>query len=261
LELARGDLAVCEVANTTELAAELARLAPSEILLPEDADTSLIADDAPLTLRPTWHFDRVSARRRLQDFFHVAALDGFGCADRPHAVAAAGALIEYIEATQHNACAHITGMRSYAIDDTLILDAATRRHLEIDHNARGETRGSLIGLLDHCASAMGARMLPRWLAEPLRDFERLRHRHHAVGVLTNADNNSVRSQLRAVADIERIATRIALGTARPRDLTGLRNTLLALPQLKALLAPLDAPLLAQLDASLDPQTDTCELLQ
>src|SRR5699024_9959080 len=140
LELARGDLAVCEVANETELAAELARLAPSEILLSEDADPGLVGANAPLTPRPAWHFDRVSARRRLQQFFHVAALDAFGCANQPHAVAAAGALIEYIEATQHNACAHIAAMRSYAIDDTLILDAATRRHLEIEHNASGETR-------------------------------------------------------------------------------------------------------------------------
>lgn len=261
LELARGELAVCEVANQAELAAELARHSPSEILLPESADSDLLEAGTPLTTRPDWNFDRVSARRRLEQFFKVAALDGFGCANLPHAVAAAGALIDYVEATQHSACRHIAAMHSYAISDTLILDAATRRHLEIDHAANGEVRGSLVSLLDHCTSAMGARALRRWLAEPLRDFEQLRQRHQAVGTLLNTDTDNIRSILRGSADIERIATRIALGSARPRDLTGLRTTLSGLPHLKALLETLDAPLLEQINAALAPQPDVCDLLK
>src|SRR5699024_5552695 len=180
---------------------------------------------------PDWSFDSVAARRRLERFFHVAGLDGFGCADLPHAVAAAGALIDYVEATQHSACGHITGMRSYAISDTLMLDGTTRRHLEIDRTNSGATRGSLVGLLDHCATTMGARALRRWLAEPLRDFDLLRHRHQAVDTLVNAAPDNIRSTLRESTDIERIATRIALGSARPRDLTSLRATLHSLPRL------------------------------
>lgn len=260
LELTRGDLAVCELSNATELSAELARLAPSEVLLADNADTALAADDAPLTIRPSWAFDSVSARRRLEKFFHVASLDGFGCADKPQAVAAAGALIDYVEATQRNACGHITALRSYAIGDTLVLDATTRRHLEIERTNSGASKDSLIGLIDCCVSALGARGLRRWVAEPLRDFERLRHRHQAVDTLVNARPDSLREALCRIADIERIATRIALGSARPRDLTGLGATLHRLPQIKSLLAPLDAPLLRQLDTMLDPQADVCDLL-
>src|SRR5699024_4043218 len=204
LELARGDLAVCEVADEDALQAELARLAPSEILLPEHCELTPAAGDASLATRAQWAFDPVSARRRLQRFFQVAALDGFGCANLPQAVAAAGALIDYVETTQQQGCAHITAMRSYALDDTLILDAATRRHLEIEHSASGATRGSLVGLLDCCVTALGARALRRWLAEPLRDFERLRHRHQAVATLFDAHPDALRNALRETADIERI---------------------------------------------------------
>src|SRR5699024_2679518 len=187
LELARGDLAVCEVADEDALQAELARLAPSEILLPEHCELTPAAGDASLATRAQWAFDPVSARRRLQRFFQVAALDGFGCANLPQ-----------------QGCAHIPAMRSYALDDTLILDAATRRHLEIEHSASGATRGSLVGLLDCCVTALGARALRRWLAEPLRDFERLRHRHQAVATLFDAHPDALRNALRETADIERI---------------------------------------------------------
>src|SRR5699024_501200 len=118
-------------------------------------------------------------------FFRVASLDGYGCSDKPQAIAAAGALIDYVEATQRTACSHITGMRSYAIDDTLILDATTRRHLEIERNNSGDTHASLLGRIDCCVCALGARSLRRWLAAPLRDFDRLRHRHQAVETLVH----------------------------------------------------------------------------
>src|SRR5699024_5987319 len=139
------------------------------------------------------------------------------------------ALIDYVEATQRTACSHIAGMRSYAIGDTLMLDAATRRHLEIERSNSGYTHGSPVGLIDCCVCALGARGLRRWLAEPLRDFERLRHRHQAVETLANHGPDHLREALRTIADIERIATRIALASARPRDLTGLGATLRQLP--------------------------------
>src|SRR5699024_3313053 len=132
VELARGNLAVCEVPGHEALSAELARLAPSELLLPESAPADLQELETPVTTRPAWLFDSVSAQRRLEQFFHVAALDGFGCAGMPRAIVAAGALVDYLETTQRSACSHITGMRSYTIGDALILDAATRRHLEIE---------------------------------------------------------------------------------------------------------------------------------
>jgi len=263
LELARGDFAVTEVADETGLASELARLAPREIVVSEQADVSLdgaaMAQRA-ITERPAWHFDTISARRKLEEFFAVAQLDGFGCAHLPRAIAAAGALLDYVEVTQQAALSHIARLRTYAVTDTLVLDAATRRNLEIDHSASGDTRHSLVGLLDRCASTMGARALRRWLAEPLRDFDHLRHRHQAIDTLTGHAHEPLRATLREITDVERIATRIALGSARPRDLSGLATTLAVLPDIKNQLAALDAPLLAHLDTQIDPAEDLRDLL-
>ena len=260
LELARGDLAVTEVADEAALHSELARLAPREILVADDSPLVFEGANTARTERPAWLFDAVSARRKLTQFFGVAQLDGFGCGDMPRAIAAAGALVDYVEATQHAALAHIASMRTYAITDTLILDAATRRNLEIERSATGDTRHSLVGLLDRCATAMGARALRRWLAEPTRDFNTLRHRHQAIATLMNGAYEPVSDKLRSMVDVERIATRIALGSARPRDLSGLAAALAGLPGIKAELAKLDAPLLAGIDTALDPASDLAGLL-
>ncbi|MGN8159516.1 DNA mismatch repair protein MutS [Salinisphaera sp. SWV1] len=260
LELARGDLAVTEVADEAALAAELARLSPSEIVVSDQSTLELKLNDTARTERPAWLFDAVSARRKLEAFFGVAQLDGFGCGDMPRAIAAAGALIDYVEATQHTALAHIASMRTYAVTDTLILDGPTRRNLEIEASASGDTRHSLIGLLDRCATAMGARALRRWAAEPTRHFNTLAHRHQAIETLMRGAYVPIADKLRAMADVERIATRIALGTARPRDLSGLAGALAGLPGLKKELAGLDAPLLAGIDTALDPADDLAGLL-
>ncbi|MFC3102818.1 DNA mismatch repair protein MutS [Salinisphaera aquimarina] len=261
LELARGDFAVTEVADETALAAELARLAPSEIVIAENSPLRLNVTDTAITERPAWLFDAVSARRRLEDFFEVAQLDAYGCADLPRAIAAAGALVDYVEATQRAALNHITSLRTYAITDTLVLDGPTRRNLEIEHSAAGDTRHSLVGLLDRCATSMGARALRRWLAEPLRNFDILRHRHQAIDTLARGAQTSLHNQLREIPDVERIATRIALASARPRDLSGLASALVALPGVKVELDVLDAPLLAALNEQLDPVPDVRALLE
>ncbi|MBS63184.1 DNA mismatch repair protein MutS [Salinisphaera sp.] len=261
LELARGDFAVTEVADETALAAELARLDPAEIVVSEQASLELPADGVALTRRPSWLFDAISARRRLEGFFEVAQLDAFGCADLPRAIAAAGALIDYVEATQQAALSHIKSLRTYAVTDTLVLDAATRRNLEIERSASGDTRHSLVGLLDRCATAMGARALRRWLAEPLRNFDILRHRHLAIETLLSGSHAGLSERLKEVPDVERIATRIALASARPRDLSGLNRALAALPAIRRTLASLDAPLLAALHEQIDPADEVRELLE
>ncbi|WP_423823327.1 DNA mismatch repair protein MutS [Salinisphaera sp. SPP-AMP-43] len=260
LELARGDLAVTEVADEAALNAELGRLAPREVVLADNSTLELSLGETARTERPAWLFDAVSARRKLEGFFGVAQLDGFGCGDQPRAIAAAGALIDYVEATQQAALAHIASMRTYAVTDTLILDAATRRNLEIEASATGDTKHSLIGLLDRCATAMGARALRRWSAEPTRDFNTLAHRHQAIETLMRGAYVTLSDKLRSMADVERIATRIALGSARPRDLSGLAAALAGLPGIKTELAGLDAPLLAGIDTALDPADDLAGLL-
>jgi len=260
LELARGDFAVTEVEDEAALAAELARLAPREIVVAENTSLDLAAAGIAISHRPPWLFDAVSARRKLEAFFDVAQLDAYGCADLPRAIAAAGALVDYVETTQQAALPHISSLRTYAITDTLVLDGSTRRNLEIDASATGDPRHSLVGLLDRCATTMGARALRRWLAEPQRQFDVLRHRHQAIDTLAGGAHADLHDQLREMPDVERIATRIALGSARPRDLSGLANALIALPTLKARLAALDAPLLAALDAQLDGVPDVAALL-
>jgi DNA mismatch repair protein MutS len=261
LELARGDMAVTEVADQAALSAELARLAPREILFAEGSSDRVPAvTGAALTERPAWLFDNVSARRKLESFFEVAQLDAFGCRNMPRAVAAAGALLDYVESTQRAALGHIASMRTYAVGDTLVLDGPSRRNLEIDRSATGDTRHSLVGLLDRCATTMGARALRRWLAQPSRDFNALRHRHQAIETLMTGSGNVLLTALREIADVERIATRIALGSARPRDLSGLASALAGLPAIKQALGALDAPLLAAIDTALDPADDLAILL-
>jgi DNA mismatch repair protein MutS len=261
LELARGDFAVTEVADETALAAELARLDPAEIVVSEQSTLELPVEGIALTRRPSWLFDAISARRRLEGFFEVAQLDAFGCADLPRAIAAAGALIDYVEATQQAALSHIKSLRTYAVTDTLVLDASTRRNLEIERSASGDTRHSLVGLLDRCATPMGARALRRWLAEPLRNFDILRHRHLAIETLLSGSHAGLSERLKEIPDVERIATRIALASARPRDLSGLNRALTALPAVRRTLADLDAPLLAALHEQIDPADDVRALLE
>ena len=260
LELARGDFAVTEVADETALAAELARLDPAEIVVSEQSSLELPDNDIAIARRPAWLFDAISARRRLEDFFEVAQLDAFGCADLPRAIAAAGALVDYVEATQQAALAHIKSLRTYAVTDTLVLDASTRRNLEIERSATDDTRHSLVGLLDRCVTPMGARALRRWLAEPLRNFDILRHRHLAIETLLSGSHAGLAERLKEVPDVERIATRIALASARPRDLSGLSRALIALPAIRKTLADLDAPLLAALHEQIDPADEVRELL-
>ncbi|NNC22671.1 DNA mismatch repair protein MutS [Salinisphaera sp. USBA-960] len=260
IELARGDFAVTEVTDAADLDAELARLAPTEVVIAEGTPQPGGSQQTTITEQPPWLFDAVSARRRLTEHFEVAGLDAFGCTNLPRAIAAAGALLAYVRSTQGSALAHLRAMRTYRIDDTLILDSATRRHLALDAGRDATQSASLIGLIDRSATAMGARGLRRWLAEPLTDFETLAARHQAVGALISAGTSELADALAPLADVERIATRIALATARPRDLAGLANTLAQLPALKTRLATIDSPYLADRDTAIEPLSDLAEYL-
>ncbi len=260
IELARGDFAVTEVADTAELDAELTRLSPSEIVIAEGS-TPPADPTGTVTEQPPWLFDAVSARRRLTEHFDVAGLDAFGCADLPRAIAAAGALLVYVGTTQQSALSHLQSMRTYRINDTLILDRATRRHLALHAEPENPQSPSLIGLLDHSTTAMGARGLRRWLAEPLTDFDALAARHQAVGALADWGTRDLGAAFAPMADVERIATRIAMASARPRDLAGLANTLARLPELKTQLAAIDSPYLSARDARIDPLSDLADYLK
>ncbi len=244
LDLAGGRFGVIELASDAEVAAELERLRPAELLVPEDQRR----DSLPhARLRPPWHFEAGSARRLLCTQFGTRDLSGFGAEELDAGLAAAGALLQYAQDTQKAALPHIRGLSVHRRDEGLQLDAATRRNLELDRSLTGNEDATLFALLDHSATAMGSRELRRWLNRPLRDREALRLRYAAVGTLAEESAfHEVSAALRPVGDLERVLARVALRSARPRDLVALRSALAALAALRALVAGLDSPLLQRL---------------
>jgi DNA mismatch repair protein MutS len=267
LDLSAGRFSVMEVAGAAALEAEIERLRPAELLAPDGAAPVLARSsglkERPLRLRPPWHFDPESAARALAEQFHTRDLAGFGCADKPLGVAAAGALLAYVRETQKSALPHLLAITTEERDAALIMDPATRRNLELDESLAGNPELTLAGVFDRTSTAMGGRMLRRWMHRPLRDRDILRSRYQAVAtLLESAQYPAVATTLKAIGDLERIVARIALRSARPRDLAQLRAALAVLPDLHRLLeaASSGAPLLGQLIAELarhhdDTRTD------
>nr|MDQ3038972.1 DNA mismatch repair protein MutS [Pseudomonadota bacterium] len=194
-------------------------------------------------------------------FFGLHDLTGFGMEDQPLATAAAGALLGYVEETQKQRLPHLSSIALESSGDAIAMNAATRRHLELDTRIDGDTRNTLLGVLDSTITPMGGRMLRRWLHRPLRDRQVLAQRHHAVATLIqHGAESTLRERYRALGDIERIHTRVALRSARPRDLSTLRDALALLPQVRTVLAPLDSPRLSALAQELGEHDATAALL-
>ena len=262
LDLAGGRFRVCEVDGEIEMQAELARLQPAELLLPdEDGWPAIQIERGAVRRRPPWLFDADASRRKLTGFFGVKDLQGFGCESLPLAVAAAGSLLAYVEETQKQNLPHLTSMAVEASGDTIAMSAATRRHLELDTHVEGRLQHTLLGVLDSTVTPMGGRLLRRWLHRPLRDQATLRLRHQAVAVLIERTGfTELRDDFRGLGDVERILSRVALRSARPRDLSTLRDALAALPGLRARLSQLDSPRIAQLIESLGQHDAEAALL-
>jgi DNA mismatch repair protein MutS len=252
VDLSAGRFLLNEVADAETLAAELARLTPAETLVGEDVVWPKFVTALPgLRKRAPWHFDAATATRELARFFGTRDLSGFGCEAMPLAIAAAGALLGYVEETQKSALPHLTGLAVESASETIALDAATRRNLELDTHASGHVEFTLLGVLDRSITPMGARLLRRWLHRPLRAREVLRWRQQAIDALIDRRRfEPLREILRGVGDLERILARVALRSARPRDLSTLRDGLLLAPQLRDGLADCDSPLLGELVARL-----------
>ena len=260
LNLASGQFFVCET-SAENLPAELERLQPSEILHTENARLQA-NNHAALKTLPDWHFELDTARRALCQQFATLDLAGFGCDDYSVGLEAAGALLGYAKLTQGQAISHIHALQVYSADRYVRMDASTRRNLEITQTLRGEPVPTLLSLLDTCATNMGSRLLHHWLHHPLRDRNILRARLDAVGSLNESTLfQNIHEQLRPCVDVERITARIALRSARPRDLSGLRDTLLTLPQLHATLAASDSPLVKTLADSLQADAQLVSILQ
>ncbi len=260
LDLSAGRFSVMEVAGSAALEAEIERLRPAELLAPDGAEPMLsppALKERPWRLRAPWHFDVESAARALTEQFHTRDLAGFGCADKPLAIAAAGALLAYVRETQKSALPHLISITTEERDAALIMDPATRRNLELDESLAGKPELTLAGVFDHTSTAMGGRMLRRWLNRPLRDHDTLRARYLAVAtLLESAQHAAVAEPLKAIGDLERIVARIALRSARPRDLTQLRAALAVLPRLHQTLGATPSPLLQDLIAELEDHNDS-----
>jgi DNA mismatch repair protein MutS len=260
LDLSAGRFSLMELAGVAALEAEIERLRPAELLAPDGAHPTLTPSSAlkerPWKLRPPWHFDTESATRALTEQFHTRDLAGFGCADKPLGIAAAGALLAYVRETQKSALPHLLSITSEERDAALIMDPATRRNLELDESLAGKPELTLAGVFDRTSTAMGGRMLRRWLHRPLRDREILRARYQAVATLMDSGlHSTVADPLKAIGDLERIIARIALRSARPRDLVQLRAALAVLPELNRSLGAASSPLLQHLIAELSQQQD------
>jgi DNA mismatch repair protein MutS len=249
LTLSSGRFAA-KTAASDRLGAELARLAPSEILLPEGfAHPDLAGLKAALCRRPDWQFDADRGGRLLCEHFGVADLAAFGIEEQPALQAAAGLLLDYASHTQQTALTHLAGLRVEQDSEFVLLDAAARRTLEISETLRGETVPTLFSELDNCLTAMGSRLLKHWLHHPLRDRQVLNQRLRAIQALIDAPQAGrlARALLKGMADLERIAARVALRSARPRDLAGLRDSLARLPDLAGVLESADDALAALAD--------------
>ncbi|HEU4780146.1 MAG TPA: DNA mismatch repair protein MutS, partial [Steroidobacteraceae bacterium] len=263
LDLAAGRFSVLEADGDAALEAELERLKPAELLVPEDQAREI----GEITLgeqrvRPPWHFEFSSASRLLTDQLGTLDLRGFGADDLPLAISAAGALLQYVRETQKTALPHITTLTVEERGDALHLDAATRRNLEIDVSLSGQDSATLFALLDATVTPMGSRALRRWLNRPLTNQQELRRRYQAIALLVDARRfETLREPLRAIGDVERILSRVALRSARPRDLTSLRASIAALPALRASLKRIDAPLILELTNAVGEHTDVLMLLQ
>jgi DNA mismatch repair protein MutS len=263
LDLASGQFWVTELDGLGALRAELERLRPAEILLPEETSKpAWLAGAAALRERPPWHFDVETATEQLSRQFGTQDLGGFDVADARRGVAAAGCLLQFVKDTQRSAVPHLRGLTRERRGDTVIMDAATRRNLEIEASLGHRDEYTLAGLIDRCATPMGSRWLRRWLNQPLRDRRVLRGRQDAVEALHGAGSLAeLRAALEAVGDLERILGRVALRSAKPRDLTRLCAALASLTRVRDPVAALDdSARLATLGAMIAPHATERELL-
>ncbi|MCG7601440.1 DNA mismatch repair protein MutS [Halomonas sp. McH1-25] len=241
LELSSGRFSVLEVDGEADMLAEVHRLAPAELLIAEGLELApALSDRAGLKRQSEWLFDLETSNRLLCDQFGVADLRGFGCAHLACAITAAGVLIDYARDTQRSRLPHVTALGVESRDDAVVIDAASRRNLEIDTNLGGSGDNTLASVLDTTATAMGSRLLKRWLNRPLRNREQVAARQAAVQLLLAQEGFiALRDMLKQIGDVERILARVALRSARPRDLARLRDALNALPELQRELDELD----------------------
>jgi DNA mismatch repair protein MutS len=263
LDVTSGRFIITQVDTQEALSAELERLQARELIV---AESDLLANKVEFTVapkrRPDWEFDLDIAQRVLVKQFQTHDLSAFECQDCPEAVIAAGALLQYVKQTQKTALPHIRGLKVERRDDALIMDAATRRNLEIEFNLQGSQTHTLCEVFDRTSTPMGSRLLKRWFNRPLRDLSIITQRQQAIEELLNKNvYDELHDIINPINDVERIVSRIALKSARPRDLAQLRLCLSLLPQLHTKLKLLNSNLLQDLAANLGDHQALHRLLE
>lgn len=244
LDMTSGRFLMYELPNKASLVAELQRVVPAELLYPEDfCEMDILQPYKGLRRRPIWEFELVTAIHLLNRQFGTQSLAGFGVEKAEVALCAAGCLLHYAQETQRTALPHINSIHLAQNSDVILLDAATRRNLELTVNLSGGTENTLASVLDKCVTPMGSRLLKRWIHQPIRDVAKLTARQQAIQAIQNHQKIAqLQPLLQQVGDMERILARVALRTARPRDLTRLRTGLAQLPEIISLTTNLDQSL-------------------
>ena len=261
-EISSGRFIVSELDSLSDIQAELARLQAAEILISDTELDDFGAFTKQLRPLPEWHFEQKAANRRLCEHFNTTDLKGFGCDDLDLAIQAAGCLINYAQQTHRTALPHLRRINVEFTRDSIKLDPPSRKNLELEQNLSGGRENTLISVLDRTATPMGARMLRRWLMRPVRDQKILRQRQDVIQQFIDQHYfTDCHDLMRSLGDIERILTRIALRTARPRDFMHLRQMLEMLPAMHQLLKPMTSLHIRHLDRTLGTFSELLTLLQ
>ncbi|MEQ9567780.1 MAG: DNA mismatch repair protein MutS, partial [Pseudomonadales bacterium] len=262
LDIAAGRFIANRLDDIDQAVAEIHRLNPAELLVNEQSTiASQLKPSLCVRYRPIWDFDPQTCLNSLCKHFQVKDMGGFGFRDGDPALIAAGTLLNYATDTQRGALPHVATLKSESSEKRVVLDATTQKNLEIDINLSGGEDNTLFACLNKCKTAMGSRMLRRWLKQPLRDIETLNQRQQAIANLVDTFGfEALRDHLKKIGDLERILARIALRSARPRDLSRLCSSLAELPALQSQAREFVAPKLANLFVDISEFPDMHSLL-
>ncbi len=262
LDIASGRFEVAVIDNQESLQAILQQKQPAELLYPEGFRSMHLIDNSPANKRrPDWDFEADSAYRQLCKQFNTQDLNGFGIGEDNIAICAAGAILQYVKDTQKTAIPHLRGLRTLQLGENLFLDAISIRNLELNQSLSGSKGQTLLSVLDKTATPMASRLLQRWIVQPILDKQVLNKRHQIIeSIIQSGLAPELRAELKNIGDIERIISRIALRSARPRDFSRLRNALVCLPELKQALASSDAQHLIEYQSRINEFEALRELL-
>ena len=263
LDIGSGRFIINQFKHAETLQAELQRLNPAELLYPDNFESlELIEHLQTIRRRPEWEFDLNTSKTTLNQQFNTKDLIGFGVEKAEFALCAAGALLQYIKDTQRTSLPHLQSIKLEQSIDTVILDAATRKNLELTQNLSGGYDNTLAHIIDYTVTPMGSRLLKRWIHQPIRNFNTLNYRQSMIQTLIDSDLTDALAQpLKQIGDVERVIARLALRSARPRDLTRLRSAFALLPELQNLISEMPTELVATLSKEMGSYPELLELLE